>query len=156
MTYCILLSTLYSNLFLNYFKNMLSDRIMWEFGTYNLNMNTVQFISLVDIYEYVCRSGLLGIAENLKINLLFKYKIDFKGTVAWDFRSLALLIDRHQMGPSLPHLLYFFEFCFEFAELVESETCSALCDNAGNQIVFANTRNLKLGWCRPSLVLSHT
>jgi hypothetical protein len=47
----------------------------------------------------------------------------------------------------------FFEFCFEFAELFEFEIRTALWATAGNQIFLEQALDLKLGWCKPSLVL---
>jgi hypothetical protein len=48
---------------------------------------------------------------------------------------------------------FFFELCFEFAELFELEIRTALWATVENQIFFADAMDLKLGWCRPSLIL---
>jgi hypothetical protein len=76
----------------------------------------------------------------------------FKETVAWDFYPLVLFINRSHLGLCLLHKI-FLEFCFEFAELFEFKIRTALWATAGNPILFANSRNLKLVWRRPSLVL---
>ncbi len=75
-----------------------------------------------------------------------------KGTVAWDFCPLVLIINRPNLGLCL---LYknVFKFCFEFTELFEVEIHTELWATAENQIFFADARDLKLGWCWPSLEL---
>jgi hypothetical protein len=61
----------------------------------------------------------------------------------------------HQSTPFGPlfTLLNFFEFCFKFAELYEFEIRTALWATAENQIFLEDALDLKLGWCRPTLVL---
>jgi hypothetical protein len=71
------------------------------------------------------------------------FSLCFKGTVAGDFYPLVLFINRSHLGLCLLHYI-FFEFCFEFAELFEFEIRTALWATAGNEIFFANSRNLKL------------
>jgi hypothetical protein len=68
---------------------------------------------------------------------------DLKGAVAWDFPPLVFF---HQLTPFGPlfHLLHFLLICFEYAALFEFEIRSSLWATAGNQIFFADTRNLRL------------
>jgi hypothetical protein len=47
----------------------------------------------------------------------------------------------------------FIHFGFEFAELFECEIRPGLWAIAGNQIFFVRTKDLKLGWYRPWLLL---
>jgi hypothetical protein len=75
-----------------------------------------------------------------------------KGTVAWDFYPLVLFINWSHLGPCLLHSIIF-KFYFEFADLFEFEIRTALWATAGNQIFFADTRDLKLVWHRPFQVL---
>ncbi len=76
----------------------------------------------------------------------------FKGTVAWDFRPLVLASNRLYLGLCILSYI-FFEFCFEFAELFKFKIRTALWATAENQIFWEQTVDLKLGWCKPSLVL---
>ncbi len=75
-----------------------------------------------------------------------------KGTGAWDFCPLVLFSNRPRLAPCLLYYI-FFEFCIEFAELFEFEIRTAQWATAENQTFLANTRDLKLGWCRPSVLL---
>jgi hypothetical protein len=75
-----------------------------------------------------------------------------KGIVALDFCPLVLFINRPHLGSCLLYK-FFFEFFFEFAELFEFEIRTALWAKAENQIFFADAVDLKLGWCRPLLIL---
>ncbi len=60
----------------------------------------------------------------------------------------------HQSTPFGPLFTLLFEFCFEFAKLFEFEIRTPLWTTAGNHIFLGvNNGGLKLGWCRPSLVL---
>jgi hypothetical protein len=54
-----------------------------------------------------------------------------------------------------PYLLYYisFKFYFEFAEFFDFEIHTALWATGENQIFFADTRDLKLGLCRPLIIL---
>jgi hypothetical protein len=59
----------------------------------------------------------------------------------------------HQSTPFglLFTLLNFFRILFRIRP--EFDICAALWATAENQIFFADAIDLKLGWCRPSLVL---
>ncbi len=81
---------------------------------------------------------------------LHYWQVNIKGTVAWDFCPLVFFINRPYLGPCLLHK-NFFEFCFEFAELFEFEILR--CGPLRNTNFLADTRDWKLGWCRPSQVL---
>ncbi len=48
---------------------------------------------------------------------------------------------------------FFFKFCFEFAESFWIWNLSCAMGHCGEPTFLANTRNLKLGWCRPWLLL---
>jgi hypothetical protein len=56
----------------------------------------------------------------------------FNGTVAWDFRPLAFIINRPRLSPCF--ISNFFEFCLKFAELFKFKNCSALWAIAGYKI----------------------
>jgi hypothetical protein len=91
---------------------------------------------------------------NLNRQFLLKHALFLyiKGKVAWDFCPLVLFSNRPRLAPCLLYYI-FFEFCIEFAELFEFEIRTVQWATAGNQIFLANTRDLKLGWCRPSVLL---
>jgi hypothetical protein len=61
----------------------------------------------------------------------------------------------HQLAPFGPlfTLLNFFRILSEFAELFDFKIRTALWATADNQIFFEQTKDLKVGWCMPSLLL---
>ncbi len=56
-----------------------------------------------------------------------------KGTIAWDFCTLVLFINRPHLGTCLLYKI-FFEFCSKFAELFEFKISTMLWATAENQI----------------------
>ncbi len=97
-------------------------------------------------------SGLFALSKSKELVDLLLSKDSFKGTVAWDFCPLVLVSNGLHLGLCILSYI-FFEFCFEFAELFEFGIRTVLWATAGNQIFLKQIMDLKLVWCKPSLVL---
>jgi hypothetical protein len=130
-------------------------RISMAQVSYDLNFWNYWYFFCIKSKIHHCRGKDMKQNRNRKHfsrNMIFLRIFLLKGTVAWDFCPLVFFSNWPHLGPCLLH--YIFSSCVStLLSYSNSKFVLRYGPLRGTRFFLADTRDLKLGWCRPSIIL---